>query len=90
MKSDKITIYVLGGFPGNSAGTESACNAGDTGSIPVSGRSPGNREPTPVLLETFMDRGAWRDHRESDMTEQLTLPYIKGQKEVNAVIPPIL
>jgi hypothetical protein len=37
-----------------------------------------------------MDRGAWRDHRESDMMEQLTLPYIKGQKEVNVIIPPIL
>ena len=29
------------GFPGDSDGKESACNAGDTGSIPGSGRSPG-------------------------------------------------
>ena len=29
------------GFPGGSAGEESACNAGDPGSIPGSGRSPG-------------------------------------------------
>ena len=29
------------GFPGSSAGKESACNAGDLGSIPGSGRSPG-------------------------------------------------
>ena len=29
------------GFPGGSAGKESACNAGDPGSIPGSGRSPG-------------------------------------------------
>jgi len=29
------------GFPGNSAGRESACNAGDPGVIPGSGRSPG-------------------------------------------------
>ena len=28
------------GFPGSSAGKESACNAGDPGSIPRSGRSP--------------------------------------------------
>ena len=27
------------GFPGSSAGKESACNAGDSSSIPVSGRS---------------------------------------------------
>ena len=29
------------GFPGGSDGKESACNAGDSGSIPGSGRSPG-------------------------------------------------
>ena len=29
------------GFPGSSAGKESACSAGDPGSIPGSGRSPG-------------------------------------------------
>ena len=28
-------------FPGSSAGKESACNAGDPGLIPGSGRSPG-------------------------------------------------
>ena len=31
----------LRGFPGSSAGKESACNAGDPGSMPRSGRSPG-------------------------------------------------
>ena len=29
------------GFPGSSAGKEFTCNAGDSGSIPRSGRSPG-------------------------------------------------
>ena len=29
------------GFPGSSAGKESSCNAGDSGSIPGSERSPG-------------------------------------------------
>ena len=29
------------GFPGSSAGKESACHAGDPGSIPGWGRSPG-------------------------------------------------
>ena len=29
------------GFPGSSAGKESACNAGDPSLIPGSGRSPG-------------------------------------------------
>ena len=33
--------HVILGFPGSSAGKESTCNAGDRGSIPGSGRSPG-------------------------------------------------
>ena len=32
-------VRLLGGFPGSSAGKESACNAEDSGSIPESGRS---------------------------------------------------
>ena len=32
---------LLWGFPHSSVGKESACNAGDPGSIPGSGRSPG-------------------------------------------------
>ena len=31
----------MGGFPDRSVGKESTCNAGDPGSIPVSGRSTG-------------------------------------------------
>ena len=40
------------GFPGSLAGKESACNAGDTGSIPGLGRPPWIRDrlPTPVFL----------------------------------------
>ena len=41
----------------------SACNAGDVGSIPESGRSPGQGNGTPLqysCLENPMDRGAWR------------------------------
>ena len=37
-------------FPGSSAGKESACNAGNPGSIPGLGRSAGERLPTPVFL----------------------------------------
>ena len=36
------------GFPGSSAGKESTCNAGDPGSIPRSGRSPGERIGYPL------------------------------------------
>ena len=40
------------GFPDSSVGKESACKAGDPGSIPGSGRSPwrSNRLPTPAFL----------------------------------------
>ena len=36
------------GFPGSSAGKESACNAGDTSSIPGLGRSPGEGNSYPL------------------------------------------
>ena len=36
------------GFPGSSAGKESTCNAGDTSSVPGSGRSPGKRIGYPL------------------------------------------
>ena len=38
------------GFPGGSAGEESACNVGDLGSIPGSGRSP--REGNSILQDS--------------------------------------
>ena len=50
------------GFPGGSEGKASACNAGDRGSIPESGRSPGEGNGTPLqysCLENPMDGGAW-------------------------------
>ena len=51
------------GFPGGSDGKESACNAGDLGSIPRFGRSPGGGRGNPLqysCLEKPMDGGAWR------------------------------
>ena len=45
-----------------SDGTESACNAGDLGSVPGSGRSPGGGNGNPLqypYLENPTDRGAW-------------------------------
>ena len=43
MQVDKTT-----GFPCGSAGKESACNAGDLGSIPGLGRSPGDGKGYPL------------------------------------------
>ena len=50
------------GFPGGSEVKASASNAGDLGSIPGSGRSPGEGNGNPLqdsCLENPMDRGAW-------------------------------
>ena len=46
-----------------SDGKESACNAGEQGSIPGSGRSPGEGHGNPLpdsCLENPIHRGAWR------------------------------
>ena len=40
-RRDRLTTPAFVGFPGASAGKESACSAGDLGSIPGLGRSPG-------------------------------------------------
>ena len=50
------------GFPGGSEVKASACNAGDLGLIPGSGRSPGEVNGKPIhysCLGNSMDRGAW-------------------------------
>ena len=49
-------------FPGGPDGEESACNAGDLGSIPGSGRSPREENGDPLqysYLKNSMDRGVW-------------------------------
>ena len=51
------------GFLGGTSGKESACNAGNPGSIPGLGRSPGGAHGNPFqysCLENPMDRRAWR------------------------------
>ena len=51
------------GFPSGSDGKVSACNAGDPGSIPGLGRSPGEGNGNPFqhsCLENPMDGGTWQ------------------------------
>ena len=53
---------VVRGFPGGSDGKESACNVGDPGLIPGSGRPPGGGKGNPLqysCLVNPMDRGGW-------------------------------
>ena len=68
-------------FPGGSDGKASAYNVGELGSIPGSGRSPGEGNDNPLqcpCLENPMDGGTWLGYslwgrKESDMTERLHL-----------------
>ena len=51
------------GLPCGSDGKESACNAGNWGSVPEWGRFSGEETSNPLQnlrLENSMDRGAWR------------------------------
>ena len=75
-------------------------NAGDVGSIPVSGRSPGGGNDNPLQYscwENPKDRGVWRatacgGHKESDTTELLKThariwPLTVKRLEINIDIP---
>ena len=68
------------GFPGGSDGKESTFNAGDLGSIPGLGRSPGGRHGNPLQYSwlkkpheqrRLVGYSPW-GHTESDTTEQLS------------------
>ena len=81
------------GFPCSSIGKESACNAGDPGSIPGSGRSLGEGNGNPLqysCLENPMDRGAWwaTVHGVAKSRTQLSdfslLPYAQKVQTTNS------
>ena len=78
------------GFPSGSMGKESACSAGDTGSICGSGRSPGGGNGKPLqysCLENSVDREPRglqpMDHKESDTTERLIRSDLNVDKTTN-------
>ena len=79
MNSINAKSIITEGFPGSSVVKESTCHAGNTGSIPELGRSPGEGNDDPLqysCLGNPMDRGAgWATVHgvaESDTTEGLT------------------
>jgi len=66
-KNEYITLiniqYINMGFPGGSVIKNLPANAGDVGSIPELGRSPGEGNGSPLqysCLENPTDREAWR------------------------------
>ena len=60
--STSFASYLLEIFPGGSDSKASVYDAGDPGSIPGLGKSPGEGNGNPLqdyCLENPMDRGAW-------------------------------
>ena len=83
-------IFLKMGFPGGSDGKESACRAGDPGSIPVSGRSPGEGNGYPLqcsCLANSTDRGAWLATVHGVAESQLTLSLTQFSKDGLCVVP---
>ena len=84
-------------FPGGSDGKASAYNAGDLGSIPGSGRSPGEGNGNPLqysCLENPMGRGTWQAtvHRAaksrtrlSDFTMGRVLPDFRNKPSMRPI-----
>ena len=78
-------VHEVFGFPGGSVGKESACNVGDVGSIPGLGRSSGGGHGNPLQYPCLENPHGQRSmgiyspwgHKESDMTEQLSLFHMK-------------
>ena len=73
-------LSYLEGFPGVSAGKESACNAGDLGLIPGLGRSPGEGKGHPLQYSPqFCGLCSPWGRKDSDTTERL-LPSLEIQR----------
>ena len=76
-------MNLAGGTPGISDSKESTCNAGDVGSIPGLGRSPGGGHGNPLqysCLENLHGQRSLagyspRGHKESDTTERVSIAH---------------
>ena len=73
-------MELLLGFPWQLGSKELSCSAGDVGSIPGSGRSPGGWHDNPLQYSCLENPHGWRSmegsstwgRKESDATEQLS------------------
>ena len=74
-RRDRLPTPVFLGFPGGSAGKESAHNTGDLGLIPGVGRSPGEGKGYPLHYSGLGNSMICIVHRvaELDTTERLSL-----------------
>ena len=79
-RRDRLLTPVCLGFPGGSFGKESAYNAGDLGSIPWLGRSPGEGNGNPLQSWTEEPGGLHTVHgvTQLDTTERLHFAFIMG------------
>ena len=80
-------------FPCRSSGKESACNAGDPGLIPGSGRTHGGGHSNP-LQYSCLENPPWTEEpgrlqsmgcKKSDMTEQLTHTMTLSSVSYNSI-----
>ena len=79
-RRDRLPTPVFLGFPGGSDSEESACNAGDLGSIPGLGRSPVEGQGNPFQYSCLDNPHGQRSlaasclwhHKKSDTTECLS------------------
>ena len=70
-RGDWLLTPVFLSFPCGSVSKESPCNAGDLGSIPGLGRSPGEGKGYPLQYSGHSPWGC----KQSDTTERLSLSY---------------
>ena len=80
-----MAFTLVVGFPGSSAGKESACNAGDLGWIPGLGRSPGEGKGNPLQYSHLENSMNHIVHEVATfiftfMTEQLSLTLVAAKK----------
>ena len=84
-RKDRLPTPVFSGFPCGSVGKESACNAGDLGSIPGLGRYPGEGKGHPLQyssLENSTDCTVLGVAKSQTRLNDFSLPHSPGFKSL--------